>query len=80
MLNFSCVLVFTLSFLGISNAFAANRTINLVVAYKTVNFAGKCEKAIAVNDQIPAPTLHFKEGDHVTINVCNHLDKGTTIH
>lgn len=61
-------------------AFAANRTVNLVVAYKFVNFAGKSVKAIAVNNQIPAPTLHFKEGDHVTINVYNHLDQGTTIH
>jgi CopA family copper-resistance protein len=55
-------------------------TVNLVAAYKTVNFAGKLRKAIAVNNQIPAPTLHFKQGDHVTINVYNHLDKGTSIH
>ncbi|MFO3470756.1 multicopper oxidase domain-containing protein, partial [Legionella pneumophila serogroup 1] len=58
----------------------AKRTVNLVVAYKTVNFAGKLRRAIAVNGQIPAPTLHFKEGDDVTINVYNHLDEGTSIH
>lgn len=57
-----------------------NRTVNLIVAYKWVNFGGRYRKAIAVNDKIPAPTLHFKEGDHVTINVYNHLDKGTAIH
>jgi len=57
-----------------------NRVVNLVVSYKMVNFGGRCRKAIAVNDQIPAPTLHFKEGDHVIINVYNHLDKGTSIH
>jgi FtsP/CotA-like multicopper oxidase with cupredoxin domain len=51
-----------------------------VVGYKTVNFAGEKREAIAVNNQIPAPTLHFKQGDHVTINVYNHLDKGTSIH
>lgn len=62
------------------NTYAADRTVNLVVGYKTVNFAGKSVQAIAVNNQIPAPTLHFKEGDHVTINVYNHLDQGTTIH
>lgn len=61
-------------------AFGSNRTVDLVVAYKTVYFAGKARQAIAVNDQIPAPTLHFKEGDHVTINVYNHLNKGTAIH
>nr|MBN5937490.1 multicopper oxidase domain-containing protein [Legionella anisa] len=65
---------------GSANGFTSNHVINLVVGYKTVYFAGKARKAIAVNNQIPAPTLHFKEGDRVTINVANHLDKGTAIH
>src|SRR3990167_802846 len=79
--NFAFLYFVFLGFLVISNTiFAANRTINLVVAYKTVNFAGKNVKAIAVNNQIPAPTLHFKEGDHVVINVFNHLNEGTIIH
>ena len=69
-----------LSFFVAFSVFAENRTVNLTVGYKTVNFSGKSVQAIAVNDQIPAPTLHFKQGDHVTINVCNNLDKGTTIH
>ena len=61
-------------------AFANTKTVNLTVAYKTVNFAGKKMQAIAVNNQIPAPTLHFKQGDNVVINVHNQLDKGTAIH
>lgn len=61
-------------------ALAANQTVDLTVAYKTVHFAGQSRQAIAVNNQIPAPTLHFKEGDTVTINVTNHLDKPTSIH
>lgn len=64
----------------VSNVYASDRTVNLVVSYKTVSFAGKAIKAIAVNNLIPAPTLHFKEGDHVTINVYNHLDQETAIH
>ncbi len=64
----------------ITNAFATDRVINLVVGYKTVYFAGKARKAIAVNNQIPAPTIHFKEGDHVTINVYNKLNVETAIH
>lgn len=64
----------------VMNVFAANHIVNLTVEYKTVNFTGKTSKAIAVNNQIPAPTLHFKEGDHVTINVYNKLDKETAIH
>lgn len=63
-----------------SSALTANRTINLVIDYKKVNFTGKTVRAIAVNHQIPGPTLHFKEGDHVTINVYNHLDQSTSIH
>lgn len=59
---------------------AQDRIVNLNVGYKTVNFAGKKEQAIAVNNQIPGPTLQFKEGDHVIINVYNHLDRGTSIH
>ncbi|MBA2651406.1 MAG: multicopper oxidase domain-containing protein [Tatlockia sp.] len=56
------------------------RVINLVVQYKMVNYAGKLRRAISVNNQIPAPTLHFKEGERVAINVYNKLDKGTSIH
>src|SRR3990167_9340545 len=74
------VLVMLCNVLFIANGFAAERTVDLHVAYKTVNFAGKSVKAIAVNNQIPAPALHFQEGDHITINVYNHLDKETAIH
>ena len=74
------IAVFILNDILISNAFANNITVNLVVNYKTVNFAGKNIQAIAVNNQIPAPTLHFKEGDTVTLNVYNHLNVGTAIH
>jgi FtsP/CotA-like multicopper oxidase with cupredoxin domain len=63
-----------------SAAYAENKNIDLIVAYKTVRFAGKSVQAISVNNQIPAPTLHFKEGDKVTLRVHNHLDKGTAIH
>lgn len=61
-------------------ALASTQTVNLLVTYKTMNLAGKSVQAIVVNNQLPGPTLHFKEGDHVTINVTNHLDKGTSIH
>lgn len=59
-------------------ALAENRVVNLHVGYKIVKFSGCPSKAVAVNNQIPAPTLHFKEGDCITINVYNHLDKGTS--
>jgi len=62
------------------NVYAAHRVVNLIISYKTVNFTGTPAQAIAVNNQIPAPTLHFKEGDEVTINVYNHLNVGTSLH
>lgn len=61
-------------------AYSANRVVNLTVAYKTVNFAGQTRQAIAINNQIPGPTLHFKQGETVTINVFNHLNEETAIH
>ncbi len=61
-------------------ALAAHHTVNLNVKYKLVNFAGKMKRAITVNDTIPAPTLHFREGDTVTLIVHNQLDKETAIH
>lgn len=63
-----------------ANVFSAERIVNLVVNYKEVDFAGKCVKALAINNQIPAPTLRFNQGDHVTINVHNQLDEDTAIH
>lgn len=59
---------------------AYNQVVDLHINYKTINFTGCPSQAISVNNQIPAPTLHFKEGDCITINVHNHLDTGTSIH
>jgi FtsP/CotA-like multicopper oxidase with cupredoxin domain len=69
-----CILLF------LSAAYADNQVVDLNISYKAVNFSGKCAEGLAVNGQIPAPILHFKEGDEVTINVHNHLQEGTTIH
>lgn len=59
---------------------AHERVVNLVLEYKTVNFTGKSRQALSINNQIPSPTLHFKQGDHVRINVYNHLKTGSAIH
>lgn len=77
-LRLAITIVITLFFTV--NIFAAKRVADLVVTNKTVYFAGKPRQAIAVNNKIPAPTLHFKQGDNVTINVYNKLDKETAIH
>jgi len=45
-----------------------------------VNFSGKEKRAIAVNGQIPMPTLTFIEGDIAEIHVYNELKESTSLH
>ncbi len=72
-------LTLILALLFINQAEAKTQVINLTVAYKQVNFTGTPAQAIAVNNQIPGPTLHLKEGQPVIINVYNRLNKGASI-
>ena len=48
---------------------------DLYVRDTIVNFSGKEKRAIAVNGQIPMPTLTFTEGDIAEIYVHNDLEK-----
>jgi CopA family copper-resistance protein len=45
-----------------------------------VNFTGQERFATAINGSVPAPTLRFKEGEDITLNVTNHLAEDTSIH
>jgi CopA family copper-resistance protein len=53
---------------------------DLYVRDTVVNFTGKEKHAIAVNGQIPMPTLTFTEGDTAEIHVHNELKEGTSLH
>ena len=53
---------------------------DLYVRDTIVNFTGKPKRAIAVNGQIPMPTLTFTEGDTAEIYVYNELNEETTLH
>jgi len=53
---------------------------DLFVKDTIVNFSGKEKHAIAVNGQIPMPTLTFTEGDTAEIVVHNQLKEGTALH
>lgn len=53
---------------------------DLYVRDTLVNFSGKSRRAIAVNGQIPMPTLTFTEGDTAEIYVHNELDEETSLH
>lgn len=53
---------------------------DLYVRDTIVNFSGKQKRAIAVNGQIPMPTLTFTEGDIAEIYVHNELKESTSLH
>jgi len=53
---------------------------DLTVTDTIVNFSGKDKRAIAVNGQIPMPTLTFTEGDIAEIVVHNKLKESTSLH
>jgi CopA family copper-resistance protein len=53
---------------------------DLYVKDTIVNFTGKTKHAIAVNGQIPMPTLVFTEGDTAEIYVHNELKESTSLH
>jgi len=53
---------------------------DLYVKDTLVSYAGKEKRAIAVNGQIPMPTLEFTEGDTAEIVLHNQLKEGTSLH
>ncbi len=53
---------------------------DLGIGYKTVNLTGKTRTATTVNGSLPAPTLRWKEGQRVALNVTNHLADDSSIH
>ena len=53
---------------------------DLYIRDTTVTFGKKSKRAIAVNGQIPMPTLIFTEGDTAEIFVYNELDEETSLH
>lgn len=61
---------------------AAQKTVryDLYINDTLVNFTGNAKRAIAVNGQIPMPTLTFTEGDTAEIIVHNELDEETSLH
>lgn len=53
---------------------------DLYIKDTLVNFTGKVKRGIAVNGQIPMPTLTFTEGDTAEIYVHNELNETTSLH
>ncbi len=55
-------------------------TFDLTIDQLPVNFTGAPRMAAAINGSIPGPTLRWKEGETVTINVTNRLAETTSLH
>lgn len=53
---------------------------DLYITDTVVTFGKKSKRAIAVNGQIPMPTLTFTEGDTAEIYVHNELNEETSLH
>jgi len=74
-----CILIF--SIVLTQKLFAQNIVrYDLYIKDTLVNFSGKSKRAIAVNGQIPMPTLTFTEGDTAEIYVHNELNEETSLH
>ncbi len=76
------LLLLTLLALFISQVGIAQKVVryDLYVKDTIVNYAGKEKRAIAVNGQIPMPTLEFTEGDTAEIVLHNQLKESTSLH
>ena len=53
---------------------------DLAIGRAPVNITGRPATATLVNDLLPGPVLHWREGDTVVLNVTNRLAVPTSIH
>ncbi len=58
----------------------SGKTFNLSIGYTAVNITGTPAIATTINGKLHAPTLKWKEGDDITINVTNNLSEDASIH
>lgn len=73
------VFIFSVFFLSLSHAQRVVRY-ELHVKDTLVKFTDKTKRAIAVNGQIPMPTITFTQGDTAEIVVYNEMDEETSLH
>ncbi|PQA85761.1 copper resistance system multicopper oxidase [Hyphococcus luteus] len=53
---------------------------HLRAAHTPVSIDGRPGRAVAINGQLPAPLLRWREGDELTLHLTNSLDEDTSIH
>jgi CopA family copper-resistance protein len=64
----------------VSGAVLSGSDFELTIGALPVNYTGRPRIATAVNGQVPAPLLRWREGDTVTVRVTNHLPVRSAIH
>jgi CopA family copper-resistance protein len=65
---------------GAATAELRGTEFDLAIGEVGVNVTGRDSVATVVNGTLPAPVLHWREGDTVTLRVRNTLDVETSIH
>ncbi len=55
-------------------------TYQLSINEKNLSLTHQPQRAIVANDDLPAPTLNWREGEQVTLRVTNNLKEQTSIH
>jgi len=63
--------------LAVPGGLLSGKRFKLAIGASLVNFTGRTRPAITVNNSLPAPTLRWREGDTVTLDVENHLPGNT---
>lgn len=59
---------------------AADQVLALAVERTRITVDGITTRAISIGGSVPAPTLRWREGEEVVIQVTNRLDEPTSIH
>lgn len=76
LLLLSCIL----QFITITLAAQQRVEYDLFINDTIVGYTEKQKRALAINGQIPAPTLHFTEGDTAVIHIHNLMKEETSLH
>ena len=56
------------------------RHLRLNIREQRVNLTGRKRWATTINNSLPGPTLRWREGETITVDVHNHLDVPSSIH
>jgi FtsP/CotA-like multicopper oxidase with cupredoxin domain len=59
---------------------AGNLTLTLEAAAGRGTLAGRDATTLRYNGSVPGPTLHLRPGDHLGVDLVNHLDQPTNLH